>query len=406
MNTKRVLGIAVAMLITAAVVAVFVRSQSDNYESGPLANRDSAIPEESLAVGQFRIDRWKHFYSHGDAFVNRGDFYWDSKLVYAGKVIDFCTPRGWSGSSLCDQRKYRGHFSLRTPSVVSESPPAVLVPFGGTSGNSDGEMWLFVDADGSLKKTRIATDSNHGVTDLDGEHLDFSDAWDLRKHEYLVLNNETWLHTSTLRVIELASPVGTLHLSFVSFSPDGRLAARIGFISTSVDERFPALIVNDMENPSTAKVYLMNRAPAYNGARSPKELSVQAKGDTSWIKGDTGFSLGAKKRDLKLVPANILLQVPVLSQTNLSDDIPDREYFFIGKSAPDLAVAHQEIREYFRLPPSRGDVVGDTAKLNLADWGSFTLHFSNQKIYLTDQKDNWGTRHVAAYIQSKILNKR
>ena len=70
--------------------------------------------------------------------------------------MDFCTPRGWNGCSLCDVRKYRGRFSLRTAKVVSESPPAVLVPFGGTSGNSDGEMWLFVDADGSLKKTRIA----------------------------------------------------------------------------------------------------------------------------------------------------------------------------------------------------------------------------------------------------------
>lgn len=392
----RILIASVAVVLAVGVLVGVVLSPPEEAEPEP-------VPEESISVGGFRIDRWRHHYLRGDAFVDRGDFYWESKLRYNDRTIDFCTPRGWGGSALCDDQRYLGWFSLRTPSIVSDSPPAVLVPYGGTSGNNDGELWLFTDTGQGFEKRRVALDSEHGVTDPAGNRVDYSADWDSRPHEFLLLNNDTWLHTPTLRVLEFSRPAEAHFLEFVSFSPDRKKIARVGYVDNGPDRWIPLLTINELDQPSRALVYRMDDfSPDEHAGLS--ELARMVASRAVWYRMDGDFQIRSKGRGLRLTRVDALLQNNVLSRTAPQRDLAEVDYFFQGQES-DLAVAQRKILESFGKSPAGELGSSETAKIDLGDWGSYRLVFSDQKINLTESDGNWDTRHVASVIQRAVLSK-
>lgn len=392
----RVVVFSASVTFAVTVLVGFISEPSEKIAADP-------VPDESVSVGRFRIDRWKHHYLRGDAFVDRGDFYWESKLRYNDKTIDFCTPRGWGGSALCSDRRYLGWFSLSTPSIVSDSPPAVLVPYGGTSGNNDGELWLFTDTGQGFEKRRVALDSEHGVTDLEGNRVDYSPDWDSRKHEFLLLNNDTWLHTPSLRVLEFSRPAEAYFQEFVSFSPDRKKIARVGYVDNRPDKSVPLLIINEVDQPSRALVYRMDDfSPDEHPGLS--ELVRMVATRAVWYRGAGGFQIRSKGHGLRLTRVDALLQNNVLSRTAPQRDRAEVDYFFQGKES-ELAVTQQKILEAFGKS-QMGELASiDAARIDLGDWGSYRLVFSDRQIYLKESDGNWDTRHVASVIQRKMLSK-
>lgn len=357
-------------------------------------------PEETLSVGPFEIGRWKHFYARGDNFQDRGDFYWESVLKYRNEVVDFCTPQGWGGSSLCSTKEYRGAFRLSTPSVISENPPAVLVPYGG----GDGELWLFTDREGRLEKKRIALLSSFGVTDLRGERIDYSKDWDSRSHHMIMLNNDTWFMTDSLRVLEFSKPVGTLYLQYLSTSPDGRFIARIGYIGNerNRDASKLVLVVNDMNDPGIVMTYSVS---GLKGDRM-SALSDDFGRAFSWTTPSSEGMFKAEREGVKLVPFATILERALLSQTPDTRETPDMDYFFDRFSEDSLVDVSTAILKLFGEKEDCECIIytENSATLVLGDWGRYVLKEDGEAIHLSKISEQGSVTHLAHVLKESILN--
>ncbi|QTQ37730.1 Uncharacterized protein ToN1_36180 [Aromatoleum petrolei] len=369
-------------------------------DAGPVVRPE---PEEWLKVGSFEMGRWKVHYARGDSFQFRGDYYWHTILRFKGSKVDFCTPKGWGGSALCSDREWVGEFSLSTPHVVSDNPPALLVPYGGTSGNGDAETWLFVERNGQLEKTRLSV-RNDGLWDLANNRLDRGGAWDLRNYPVIAINNSNWFDTASLRQIELAEPQGIAYLSFASRSPDGRWVARAGYTdSLSTGLQALLLVVTDLDSPSDSATYAVEGMND-DQMTARDELVARFQQYFTWSPEQAGQLVATNRRKARLRPLDAVLTRTSTRTTAPQHESPDTVHFIPKATASQIPLVCSAILNVTGAEGRMRYTLHDEATLEIADWGDLVLKASDIGIEIRTGKENWRIAHdVAAQLQRSIL---
>ena len=230
-------GLSVGRLWLAACAMLFMLWLIVTSQGGPI------VIEERISVGGFELERWK---SHS---IRIEDYFWNINVRFHGKQLDFCTPAGWGGGYLCDEKKDRGRFNYAY--IVSDTPPALLLAYGD-------EYWLFFEQDGQLARRRFATEISKGqVYQLNGEPVP-RDQWDLRTYGALIFEQKFWLATTPLMHTELSSPLHAREMRFVSQSTDGRQIARLTDIPTADGKPAWLLVISKLDSPLVPDVYALD----------------------------------------------------------------------------------------------------------------------------------------------------
>ena len=342
-------------------------------------------PEEWLRVGSFEIGRWKIHFQSGENNARPDDYYWNSIVRFKGKPIDFCTPAGWGGESLCSEKDRRGRFDH--VHVVSDTPPAVLLQYGGSSGNSDGELWLFTEKDQQIEHRRIDIDYSNRLDERNAYRFGRDDEWDLRKHPFVIINENIWIETRPLRHLEFSSLFLADDLKLASRSPDGQRIARIGYVELfGLENRSLVLVLSTLSNPLVPEVYLLEGPEAGKGY-SRDDIAANFPEYFAWHNENKGLlALKPKQLNNRLVDA-------VIASGSLKDVPPDKRFRHEIRFIPKADATHFPAlcEAIFAGIPEASrsiDLSPNERSIEIREWGTIHLRVTDRGIEIVDPSTN------------------
>lgn len=347
--------------------------------------KEVVVPEEWLRVGSFEIGRWKIHFQSGENNARPDDYYWNSIVRFQGKPIDFCTPAGWGGESLCSEKSRRGRFAHAY--VVSDAPPAILLQYGGSSGNSDGELWLFTEKDQQIERRRIAINYSNRLQERNDGRFGRDDDWDLRKQAFVVVDDDVWLETSPFRHLELSHPVGTNYLRLASRSPDGQRIARIGYSDLlGTENRLLILVLSTLSNPLVPEVYVLE-GPAAGKADARDEIAGRFADYFEWNTENNGL------RASKPAQLNSRLVNAVIASDSLKDVPPDKRFHNQTRFVPSADTTHLPAfcEAIFAGVPDASrsiDLSPAERSIEMQGWGTIHLRATERGIEISEPSSN------------------
>lgn len=367
--------------------------------------KEVVAPEEWLRVGSFEIGRWKVRFQSGENNARPDDYYWKSIVRFQGKPIDFCTPVGWGGGSLCSDKSRRGRFDHAY--VVSDTPPAVLLQYGGSSGNNDGELWLFTEKDQQIERRRIAINYSNRLQERNDGRFGRDDAWDLRTQPFVVVDDDVWLETSPFRHLELSHPVGAAYLRLASRSPDGQRIARIGYSDLlGRENRLLVLVLSTLSNPLVPEVYVLE-GPAARKQDSRDEIATRFGDYFEWNTESNAL------RALKPAQLNSRLVNSVIALNSLEGVPADMRFHNRTRFVPNADATHLPAfceAIFAGIPDASQSIDLSPAErsIDMQGWGTILLRATDRGIEITDPASNhsahWdqSMNHVARVLQKAL----
>lgn len=367
--------------------------------------KEVVVPEEWLRVGSFEIGRWKIRFQSGENNARPDDYYWNSIVRFQGKPIDFCTPAGWGGESLCSEKSRRGRFDHAY--VVSDAPPAILLQYGGSSGNSDGELWLFTEKDQQIERRRIAINYSNRLQERNDGRFGRDDEWDLRKLAFVVVDDDVWLETSPFRHLELSHPVGTDYLRLASRSPDGQRIARIGYSDLlSMENRLLILVLSTLSNPLVPEVYVLE-GPAAGKPDARDEIAARFADYFEWNTENNGL------RASKPAQLNSRLVNAVIASDSLKDVPPDKRFHNQTRFVPNADATHLSAfceAIFAGVPDASRSIELSPAErsIEMQGWGTIHLRATERGIEISEPSLNYSAHgdasmNYVAWVLQKAL---
>lgn len=323
------------------------------------------------------LGRWKIRYQSGENNSSPDDYYWNSIVRFGGKQIDFCTPQGWGGAGRCDDKDRRGQFDHAY--VVSDSPPALLLAYGG-------ELWLFVERNKKIERQRVAVRHSSGVRDQYDEAIK-RDAWDLRQHATIILDDDNWLETAPLRHQELSKPFSCF-MRMASRSPDGRQVARICNSDLFEDGKNQLLIVvTDLSDPHKPKVSVLE-ASKTDGSEFWDQPAEKFDQFFAWgtRSGESIHALQPKKMRIRSIDA--VLEHSTLKTTSLEDHDSDKTYSIPGATAVQLPALCETVFAAVQQGHRVTNLSSNKKSLELGDWGTISLKATDRGVQIEDPDSN------------------